>query len=169
MRGAESPKMERHPDLLSSLPYLASGQGDCFLPFPRLGSSQGSCSCWSESELLQVRGKELVGLSLLPGLEPLAEPGSPRVGAGSSFQAWAEVKECSFVHRRKSPGFLGKPFSQDRAPPFTDERHPKCSGLLPFPLTDPRAPSPCFNSDHFTFFIPASQIVSPCTSRGAGE
>lgn len=103
VRGAESPKVERHPDLLSSLPYLTSGQGDCLLPFPRLGSSQGSCSCWSESELLQVRGKELVGLSLLPGLEPLAEPGSPRVGADSSFQAWAEVKECSFVHRRKSP------------------------------------------------------------------
>lgn len=49
-----------------------------------------------ESVLLQEsRGRKLVGLFLLPGLEPLAEPGSLRVGTDSSFQAWAEVRRAT--------------------------------------------------------------------------
>lgn len=166
MRGAESPGMERHA--LSAFALACPWQGECFLTFPRLGSSQGSCSYWGESELLQEsRGREFVGLLLLPGLEPLTEPGLPGWEQRAP-EARVEVKECHFAHGRKSSEASRGSLSPGTEPLHSQVRGtPRAGGcsLSPWPWN----PFSMFlrQALHFPLLILASQIVSPCTPRGA--
>lgn len=108
-----------------------------------------------------------MGLSLLSGLEPLAEPGSPggvAVGNRAPFKPGEKGKRAALP--------IG---SWGNLPPRPEHLHSQVRGTpsagccSPSPWSGSLFPTFLWQSLHFTFLLTASLIVSPCTCRGARE